>query len=107
MIRLTPFFGDRMKILTKMIFFLFVFLFSCDGRKEIPFELTEGGEIVVKSNVNGTNGKFMWDTGAFISAVNCDFDNLHFSRKGKMSWTFFDIEMYSEDFYYLSEMKIG
>jgi hypothetical protein len=98
-----------MKILTKIIlfsFFIFVFFFSCDGRKEIPFELTEGNRIVLNAVINGTRGRFMWDTGAFISVVNCNLDNLNFSRKWTLSWHSLDVEAESKDIYYLSEIKI-
>ena len=66
------------------IFVIFVvgLLVSCDNPKAIPFELTEGGRIVVKANVNVTSGRYFWDTGMSISQVNCRVDNLVFIYKG-------------------------
>jgi hypothetical protein len=86
---------------------VFMLLFSCDGRKEIPFELTEGGRIVVQAEINGTSGRFFWDTGTAISAVNCNLDNLEFSRIGVANWEFSGMGPEAKDFYYLSEIKIG
>jgi hypothetical protein len=58
------------KLVTRITLFLFIFaFFSCDGRKEIPFELANN-RIILNANVNGTSGRFMWDTGAQISIVS-------------------------------------
>jgi hypothetical protein len=100
------FWNAIIKLVTRISLSLFIFtFFSCDGRKEIPFELTDN-RIILKANVNGTSGRFMWDTGAQISEVNCNLDNLDFSRRGRVSWLFLDMETESKDFYYLPEITI-
>jgi hypothetical protein len=78
---------------------------SCNSNiKIIPFELPEFGRIVVKAEVNGTKGKFLWDTGMDISQVNCRFDNLEFISTG-----FSEILRSVEelDYYTLPEITIG
>jgi predicted aspartyl protease len=46
----------------------------------IPFELTSNNRIVLDADVNGTKGKFFWDTGSYLSQVDCRVDNLKFSN---------------------------
>jgi hypothetical protein len=55
-------------------------LFASCGAKEIPFTISNGGRIVLEANVNGTTGKFFWDTGSWVSQVNCRTDNLKWVR---------------------------
>lgn len=82
---------------------VFTLLFSCDGRKEIPFELANN-RIILNAIINGKSGKFFWDTGANMSLFDCDFSNLDFSRKGVMAFYFENPE--AVDYYYLPEIII-
>jgi hypothetical protein len=54
-------------------------LLSCNNNLaspiEIPFAL-ENRRIVLSANVNGTKGRFLWDTGASVSSIDTHFDNL-------------------------------
>jgi hypothetical protein len=88
-------------------FFIFVLFFSCDQKKEIPFELTEYGKIVVTATVNGTKGRFFWDTGTDNLFFDCNLENLDFSHREAYGWFFFDVAPEETDFYSLPEIIIG
>lgn len=102
-------FRGSQKKLMKMIFFTFLslYFFSCTGEKEIPFELTETNRIVITAVVNGTKGRFFWDTGAAVSLADCNFKNLDFSHRESFVWSFFGSVLEEFDFYYLPEIIIG
>src|SRR5699024_5308973 len=40
---------------------------------KIPFTQTEGGHIIISANVNGAEGKFIFDTGAGLNLLTKDF----------------------------------
>ena len=63
-----------------IILFCFVssFIFiSCETPLVIPFELSEN-RVLFDAKVNGVSSKYMWDTGAFLTQVDCSFDNLQY-----------------------------
>ncbi|MDR0558040.1 MAG: hypothetical protein LBG43_09315 [Treponema sp.] len=43
--------------------------------RAIPFSL-ENGRIILEAEINGAKGRFMWDSGAYGSFANINFDNL-------------------------------
>lgn len=70
---------------------------------KIPFVL-ENGKIVVEAEVNGTAGRFIWDSGADVSLVNCRFDNLQ-KLGNRMTFWIGGIE--KNDMYIINEMTVG
>jgi hypothetical protein len=60
-------------------------LSACTSKIEIPFTLTDQNRIVIEANVNGTVGRYFWDTGCFNSQVNCKTDNLKVAYGGSLS----------------------
>lgn len=58
---------------------------SCDSPKVIPFTLTNTNRIILEADVNGTKGKYFWDTGSFLSQVDCRVDNLKFSSSSSFA----------------------
>jgi hypothetical protein len=54
--------------------------FNSPEIKEIPFTL-KGGRIILDANINGTQGKFMWDTGATWTKADIRVNNLSVAIK--------------------------
>lgn len=68
---------------TLLIIIIFIItLVSCNSRIELPFTLTENNRIVFDANVNGKQGKYFWDTGAYASHANCNMENLEPAYNG-------------------------
>jgi hypothetical protein len=98
--------GREMWKPTAKIFLFFavsIFLFSCDGRKEISFEVANN-RIILNAVINGKNGRFFWDTGADVSLFDCDLSNLEFCSSGVMAFYFENPE--EVNYYYLPEIII-
>ncbi|MDR1218812.1 MAG: hypothetical protein LBK73_04295, partial [Treponema sp.] len=66
-------------IICSLSFAVIIMHASCvdNAALRIPFAL-ENERIVVEADVNGTAGRFIWDSGSNISWVNCRFDNLQY-----------------------------
>lgn len=71
--------------LTLFIISICLILLSCDSPKVIPFTLTNTNRIILEADVNGTKGKYFWDTGSFLSQVDCRVDNLKFSSSSSFA----------------------
>jgi hypothetical protein len=78
---------------------------SCSGggALKIPFVL-ENGRIVVEADVNGTTGRFIWDSGSNVSLVNCRFDNLQYVDNRRSFWVGGNGEYAT---YIINEMTVG
>jgi hypothetical protein len=76
---------------------------SCVDALKIPFAL-ENGKIVVEADVNGTAGRFIWDSGSNISWVNCRFDNLRYVDNRPSRWVGGGGEFAT---YIINEMTMG
>jgi hypothetical protein len=70
---------------------------------EIPFAL-ENRRIVVEAEVNGTSGRFLWDSAATFSAVNCRSDNLRYVDNMPTFWIGGGEKT---DAYIINEMTLG
>ena len=53
---------------------------SCNSPKVIPFTISTTNRIILDADVNGTKGKFFWDSGSYLSQVDCKVDNLKYSN---------------------------
>jgi hypothetical protein len=76
---------------------------SCVDAIRIPFVL-ENERIVVEADVNGTAGRFIWDSGASASVVNCRFDNLRYVDNRPFFWIGGGEKA---DVYIINEMTVG
>jgi hypothetical protein len=72
---------------------------------EIPFFI-EKRRIIVFANINGINGKFLWDTGATVSLINNNIKNFTFDKYVECQYA---ISNYSikQKFYKINEIKLG
>ena len=77
--------GEKMNRILLIIIIFIITLVSCNSRIELPFTLTENNRIVFDANVNGKEGKYFWDTGAYASHANCNMDNLEPAYNGSMA----------------------
>lgn len=55
-------------------YFRFILILCCSGlllftNAQIPFELDQGGHIILKAKINGVEGKFILDTGAGLNVL--------------------------------------
>lgn len=68
-----------------LLIFVSLFISACNSKTELPFTLSEGNRIVLEADVNGKRGRYFWDTGSFVSLVNCKTDNLKVAYYGSLA----------------------